>query len=151
MFLKTGKKCFQDFVSQALLLYYNQYLIDGQLLQILNFKKINIKSTSRTINIKTLFGDISLPCIQIRVWDAKGMKYRQLNISGSLLGVERYAQIPGSMKKLLGMVGSLTSFRIGHKICCNLSNLNISMMSLWRSVGYLSKKTKIKPCKDAKK
>jgi hypothetical protein len=150
LFIKIANKYFQEFISQAMILCYNQYLSDGQLLHLLNCEKIQRKSTTGTIKIKTLLGKIELPNIQIRVWNARDMKFRQLNISRILLGVERYAQIPGFMKKLLGMVGSLTSFRVGHKICCSLSNLNISMMSLWRSVGYLSKNTKIKPCKDAK-
>jgi hypothetical protein len=52
------------------------------------------------------------------------------------------------MKDLMGWVGSLTSFRVGHQIVESLTGFKCSLMSIWRSVQSYSKKISLAPSSD---
>lgn len=138
LFLGAVCSLFEDFVKQALLMRYKHMLESGELQEALKCDKIIQKSQSKTITIKTIFGTIHLPQIQIRVY--KGMEIHQESISRFLLGVERRYQIPGFMKEILGMIGSLTTFRVGAKIIKMLCGFKCSLMSIWSSVQSFGRK-----------
>jgi len=72
----------------------------------------------------------------------------QQSITRLLLGVESRHQIPGFMKELLGLLGSLTTYRIGHKILKMFSCFNCSIMSIWRSVQWLGKRINLSLAND---
>jgi hypothetical protein len=146
LFLQAVCSLFEKLVTQALLLKYKELLYSGALQSDLKCDKIVQKSQSNWITIKTIFGTIHLPQIQIRVY--YGGKCSQKSISRMLLGVEKRFQIPGFMKEILGMIGSLTSYRVGQKIIRMLCGFRCSLMSIWRGVQWFGSQIKLNlaPC-----
>ncbi len=63
-----------------------------------------------------------------------------MSITRTLLEVGIKQQIPDFMKDLMGWIGSLTTFRVGHKIISSLTNFKCSIMSLWESVQSYANK-----------
>ena len=143
IFLFGLKDLFQQFVTQVLLHYFNEYYDNGELNKILNIDNCKKKTSNGTTKFKTLFGDICVPQIQIRTVSENG-KVHQISITRILLGVSRQYQIPDFMKELLGWIGSVSTFRIGHKILGSLTNFNCSLMSVWRSAQWYAKKINLK-------
>ncbi len=142
LFLQSVCLLFEDFVKQALLSKYRELLQSGALQRELKCDKIIQKSHSKTITIKTIFGTIHLP--QIQILEYKSAQVQQRSISRLLLGVEKRFQIPGFMKEILGMIGSLAPFRVGDKIILRLCSVTVNMlcgfrcslMSIWRGVQW---------------
>ncbi len=132
VFLMALRQLFEDFVTQALIHFYQKSLSSGELNNQLKTKKIVQKSHSKRTKLKTIFGDIWVPQIQVRIY--QNNKEMQRSITRLLLGVEPRYQIPGFMKELIGLLGSLTTYRVGHKILKMFSNFNCSLMSVWHSV-----------------
>lgn len=142
LFLQSVCSIFEELVKQALLSKYRELLESGALQRELKCEKIIQKSHSKTITIKTIFGTIHLPQIQILVYESE--QVRQRSISRLLLGVEKRFQIPGFMKEIIGMIGSLTPFRVGEKIINMLCGFRCSLMSIWRSVQWFGSQIKFK-------
>ena len=61
-----------------------------------------------------------------------------------MLGVSEKYQIPNFMKELLGWIGSVSTFRIGHKIVGSLTNFKCSLMSVWNSAQWYGERTILK-------
>ena len=114
-FLNACKGLFQQFVSEALLYYFEENYNNGKLKYILDIDNYRKKTSNATTKFKTLFGDIWVPQIQIRTVSKNG-KDRQITITRTLLGVSPQYQIPDFMKELSGWISSMTTFRVGHKI-----------------------------------
>jgi hypothetical protein len=140
-FLQAICFLFEDFVKQALMLKYNELLHSGDLCKQLQCERIIQKSHSKTITLKTIFGTIHIP--QIQLLTCIGDKRSQKSISRWLLGVECRYQIPGFMKEMLGLIGSLTTFRVGNKIIGILCGFRCNLMSLWRSVQWFGSRIKL--------
>ncbi|NCP84141.1 MAG: hypothetical protein GW823_04440 [Bacteroidetes bacterium] len=136
-FLIALRLLFESFVKQALMHYYYGSLSSGTLSKQLQTKKIVQKSHNTLTKIKTIFGDIWIPQIQVRIYQDN--KEKQRSITRLLLGVEPRYQIPGFMKELLGLLASLTTYRVSHKIVGMFSGFNCSLMSIWHSVQWLGK------------
>lgn len=138
-FLFACRGLFQQFVSEALLYYFEENYKSGKLKYILNIDNYRKKTSNVTTKFKTLFGDIWVPQIQIRTASKDG-KERQISITRILLGVSRQYQIPDFMKELLGWIGSVSTFRVGHNIIGSLTNFKCSLMSLWNSAQWYAKR-----------
>jgi len=82
-----------------------------------------------------------VPQIQIRIYQEN--KLMQRSITRLLLGIEPRYQIPGFMKEILGLLGSLTTYRVGHKIVKMFSGFSCSLMSIYRSVQWLGRRIKL--------
>ncbi|MEA3445957.1 MAG: hypothetical protein U9R19_14655 [Bacteroidota bacterium] len=145
-FLIALKPLFKSFVTQALLHFYYESLASGKLCRQLQTNKIIQKSHSKPTKLKTIFGDIWVPQIQVRIYQNNIVMQR--SITRLLLGVEPRYQIPGFMKELLGLLGSLTTYRVGHKILKMFSGFNCSLMSIWHSVQWLGKRINLSLAKD---
>ena len=143
VFLLGLKDLFQQFVTQVLLHYFNKNYDNGELNKILNIDNCKKKTSNGTTKFKTLLGDIFVPQIQIRTVSEDG-KVHQISITRILLGVSRQYQIPDFMKELLGWIGSVSTFRIGHQILGSLTNFKCSLMSVWRSAQWYAKKINLK-------
>ncbi len=138
-FLYSLNALFQEFVSKALLAYYEEYYRNGKLLIILNIENYSKKTTNKPTKFKTIFGDIWVPQIQIRTKLVNG-KIHQMSITRILLGVTPLFQIPDFMKELIGWIGSVSTFRVGHNILGLLTNFKCSLMSVWHSVQWSAKR-----------
>ncbi len=141
-FLKALKPIFELFVSKVLILTFYQYYYSGKLNQILDSKVIRLKTTNKKTKFKTLFGTIYVPQIQVRIFDLDG-KEHQKSITRILLGVSPKYQIPDFMKELMGWIGSVCTFRVGHNIIGRLTNFSCSLTSMWDSVKFLAKTIKL--------
>ena len=130
---------FQQYVSDILLHYFEEYYQSRQLATLLGVKTVKKKTTHITTKFKTLFGDIHVPQIQVRVVDLEGKKH-QMSITRRLLGVSSRFQIPDFMKELIGWLGSVTTFRVGHNVIGVLTNFKCSLMSVWSFVQWYAKK-----------
>ena len=142
-FLFALKDLFQQFITKVLLHYFEEYYENGKLKNLLNIDNYRKKSTNVSTKFKTLFGDIWVPQIQIRTISEDG-KEHQISITRTLLGVSEKYQIPNFMKELLGWIGSVSTFRIGHKIVGSLTNFKCSLMSVWNSTQWHGKRIKLK-------
>ena len=145
-FLRALNPLFTSIVTQALLHYYHEFLSSGELSKQLQTNKIVQKSHNVTTKLKTLFGDIWVPQIQVRIFQDNSEMQR--SITRLLLGVEPRCQIPEFMKELLGLLGSLTTYRVGHRIIKMFSGFKCSIMSIWRSVQWLGKRINLPLAKD---
>lgn len=145
-FLNALRSLFESFISQSLMLFYQESLLSGKLCKQLQTNKIVQKSHSKQTKFKTIFGDIWVPQIQVRIYQDNILIQR--SITRLLLGVESRYQIPGFMKEILGLLGSLTTYRVGHKIVKMFSCFNCSLMSIWRSVQWLGRRMKLPLAKD---
>ena len=141
-FLNILNVLFQDYVSQVLIYYFNTYYESGKLAEILLVHSVRKKTTAVKTKFKTLFGDIFVPQIQVLVLDFDGIE-KQMSITRKLLGVETKFQIPDFMKDLMGWIGSVSTYRVGHNIIGALTNFKCSLMSVWNSVQYYAKKIQL--------
>lgn len=134
-FLLALASLFTQFVSNVLILYFEQYYRDGTLVKKLGCHKVCKKTCNKRTKFKTLFGVIRVPQIQVRVYDSDGNE-SQKSITRILLEVSPRYQLPDFMKELMGFIGSVSSFRVGHSILTGLSEFKISLTSLWRSAKW---------------
>ena len=142
-FLFALTELFQQFVSIILLHYFEEYYKSGQLVKLLGVPIVKKKTTAELTKFKTLFGDIWVPQIQVRIIDFDGIEH-QKSITRILLGVSAKFQIPDFMKELIGWIGSVATFRVGYNIIGALTNFKCSLMSVWNSAGWYAKKIKLK-------
>ncbi len=142
-FLFALTSIFAEFITKVLLHYFEKHYQSGALLKILQVKKVMKKTIYTQTKFKTLFGDILVPQIQVRVIGFDGIE-RQMSITRILLGVTRKYQIPDFMKELMGWICSVSTFRVGHKIISTLTNFQCSLMSIWNSVKWYAKTIKLK-------
>ena len=147
-FLRALKPLFRSIVSEALIHYYHESLSSGELCEQLQTNKIVERSHKKQTKLKTLFGDIWVPQIQVRIYPNNPACAEQRSITRLLLGVEPRCQIPGFMKELLGLLGSLTTYRVGHRIIKMFSGFKCSIMSIWRSVQWLGKRINLSLAED---
>lgn len=146
-FLSSLCNLFEDFVSKILLYYFEKYYESGRLATILGVKSVKKKTTKKTTQFKTIFGTIKVPQIQVRVIDFNGFEH-QMSITRTLLGVSEKFQIPDFMKEIIGWIGAVSSFRVGHNIIGVLTNLKCSLMSVWQSVQWSASNIKLELHKD---
>ncbi len=128
-------KLFQEFVTKVLLHYFEEYYNKGKLAELLKVQKVKRKLCNKPTKFKTLFGDIWIPQIQVRVIYFDGTEH-QMSITRLLLGVSAKYQIPDFMKELMACISSLTTYRVGHNVIRTLTNFKCSLMSVWRSVQW---------------
>lgn len=83
--------------------------------------------------IQTPFGKIYLPQFQLQC--ACG---HRVVITRQLLQVEQRCRIPSITVRMLGFIGSLTSFRVAEKIT-HLYGVTLNKMTVWRCVQRLGK------------
>jgi len=142
VFLASLIELFSAFVSSVLLHYFEKYYQNGELVNMLNVRSIARKTVNNTTQFKTIFGNIRVPQIQIRVVDLDG-KNRQMSITRILLGVSPKFQIPDFMKDIIGWIGAVATFRVGHNILGVLTNLKCSLMSVWQSIQWSAPKIQL--------
>ena len=92
-FLFALTDLFQQFVTIVLLHYFEEYYNNGQLVKLLGVHIVKKKTTNEPTKFKTLFGDIWVPQIKVRVIGFDGIE-RQKSITRLLLGVSAKFQIP---------------------------------------------------------
>lgn len=142
-FLKALSSVFTQYVTQLLTVYFEQIRSSGELERMLNAQKVTLKSMNRTTKFNTIFGCIHVPQIQVRVYRA-GSPVQQVSITRMLLGVGYKCQIPDFMKELMGWIGSLCTYRVGHSILGALTNFKCSLFSAWASVQYAAQRIDLK-------
>ena len=141
-FLSVLGGLFEQYLTAILLHYFEVFYQNGDLAKMLGVQKVNRKTVNVLTKFKTLFGDIRVPQIQVRVLGFDGIE-RQMSITRKLLGVSPKFQIPDFMKELMGWIGSVSSFRVGHNIIGALTNFKCSLQSVWNSVGWYARKIKL--------
>ena len=143
VFLSALTGLYQEFVSSALLFYFEEYYENGKLKEILKIDNYRKKTSNTRTKFKTLFGNIWVPQIQIRTTSKDG-KEHQISVTRIFFGVSRQYQIPDFMKELLGWIGSVSTFRVGYNILGSLTNFKCSLMSVWHSAQWYAQRIKLK-------
>ena len=133
------KEIVQEFFRQVLLTFANHYMESNCLPfpcakcgQTNNFiwKTHKGKPTS----LLSVFGWLILFQLQIQ---CKGCKHK-MYLTRKLLGIEANKRIPFDTIRKLGLIGSLTTYRVAKKIV-GLFGIVLDKMTIWRSVQKLSK------------
>jgi hypothetical protein len=127
---------------QILLHNFEVLYQNGELAKMLSVQSVSRKTTNCLTKFKTLFGEIWVPQIKIRVVDFDGKK-RQMSITRILLGVGPKQQIPDFMKEIIAWIAAVATYRVGHKIIGVLTNFKCSVMSVWRAVQWSAPKIKL--------
>jgi len=146
-FLTSLVSIFQDYVSQVLLHYFQEYYRSQKLAELLSVKSVRLKTTNKLTKFKTIFGTIYVPQIQVRALGFDGIE-RQMSITRTLLEVSPKFQIPDFIKEMLGFISAQTTFRVGHKIVGLLTNFQCSLQSVWNSVKFAAGKIKLELAPD---
>jgi len=94
-------------------------------------KSHNAKMTK----VMTIFGEVRLPQLQVQ---CKGCG-KKMFITRFILGLERYALMSVITARIIGLVGSLCSFRVSEKIS-ELFGVKFSRMLVWRCVRHVGSK-----------
>lgn len=84
----------------------------------------------------TPFGRVLIPQLQLQCSCGS-----RLIITRTLLGIERRQRIPSITVRMLGFIGSLTSFRVAEKIT-GLFGVHLNKMTVWRCVQRLGESIK---------
>lgn len=136
-FTKAVKDFFQEIVIKVLLYYANQYMKDGTLGIILKSSKLTWKTSKGNdiTSILTIFGRIKVPQLQVLNHDTGKRQY----ITRILLGIRPRIRIPEITKKILGLMGSLASYRVVKKIVSIFSSAKISLMTIMRCIRDTAK------------
>ena len=123
---------FQSFVRQVLLHFAKEYMKTDELAKMLNCNKVNWKTSigNKFTQIKTIFGNIVIPQLQVKIGDTGKRKM----ITRLLLGIEPRKRIPDITIKAIGLMGSLASYRIVKKIAGMFTNVGFSLMTILRCV-----------------
>jgi hypothetical protein len=87
--------------------------------------------------ISTIFQEIILNQLQVLCKKCG----KRIFITRQLLGIEPRIRIPEITQKILGLIGSLTTFRISSKII-SFFGYKINKMAIWRSVQAIGRKIK---------
>jgi hypothetical protein len=141
-FLFALKGLFEQYIMQILLHNFEVLYQNGELAKMLSVQSVSRKTTNCLTKFKTLFGEIWVPQIKIRVVDFDGKK-RQMSITRILLGVGPKQQIPDFMKEIIAWIAAVATYRVGHKIIGVLTNFKCSVMSVWRAVQWSAPKIKL--------
>ncbi len=141
-FFSALSSVFEEYLTAVLLHKFEELYSTKQLAGFLKVKSVGKKSTNRKTYFKVFFGRIQVPQIQVIVIDFDGIKH-QMSITRRLLGVSPKFQIPDFMKEIIGWIGAITTFRVGHNIIQTLTNFKCSLMSVWSSVQWFSPNIKL--------
>ena len=126
-----------QFIVAVLLSFADHHLVKGDLFDCkkcgakdrLHWKTRNGKLTG----LHTPFGKIYIPQLQLQC----GCGHRFV-ITRQLLCIEQRCRIPSITVRMLGFIGSLTSFRVAEKIT-RLFGVQLNRMTVWRCVQRLGK------------
>ena len=104
-FKKAIQPCFQYFVTQVLYYYAENYMKTGELAKRFGCNKVvwKNKKGNKMTKILTIFGNISLPQIQIK----NPENSKRYIITRILLGIRARIRIPDITIKAIGLMGSL--------------------------------------------
>ena len=131
-FKKALRPCFQQVVIKALRYFAAKYMGDGTLRRMLGSSKLTWKTSkgNEMTSIQTIFGKIQVPQLQVKDHDRGTRVY----ISRLILGIKPRVRIPQITVKMIGLMGSLASYRVVRKITGIFSGASISLMSIVRSI-----------------
>lgn len=124
-----------QFIEAVLLTFAEHHLVRGDLFECktcgtknrLHWKTRNGKKTG----LQTPFGKVFIPQLQLQC--ACGSR---MVITRQLLHIEQRCRIPSITIRMLGFIGSLTSFRVAEKIT-RLFGVQLNKMTVWRCVQRL--------------
>jgi len=113
-FKKELRPCFQQVVIKALRYFAAKYMGDGTLRRMLGSSKLTWKTSkgNEMTSIQTIFGKIQVPQLQVKDHDRGTRVY----ISRLILGIKPRVRIPQITVKMIGLMGSLASYRVVRKI-----------------------------------
>ncbi len=92
-------------------------------------------SIARVTKIKSIFGTLEIPQIQLKC-KCCGKK---IYITRTILEIEKYKRYPNIIKRLLAFLGAVTTYRVGEKIVDSFNMLNTNKSAIIRSVKEVSK------------
>ncbi len=135
-FKKSIFDCFQKAVIMALTNFAKEYMKDGTLAKMLGYSKVTWKTSkgSKTTSILTIFGRIKLPQLQVKTESGK-RRY----ITRMLLGIEPRVRIPEITARMIGLMGSLASYRVVKKVASMFTYVKFSLMSILRCIRKTGK------------
>ncbi len=147
-FLKSLAPVFESLVCSVMLHYRDVYVKKGMMFGLLGLEKgdnWSWKSMNgyNTIKVNSLFGKITLPNPVVKIKRKDGSVCSKV-LGRKLLSMSRYAQIPDFMKSMIGVLGSLISFRNVEKSMKVFGIFRISLSSVWRSLQISADRLVIK-------
>jgi hypothetical protein len=124
--------CFQTVVLQVLNYFALKYMREGTLAKMLHSSKLTWKTSkgNEMTSIHTIFGKIQVPQLQVKDHERKGRRY----ITRLLLGIQPRVRIPHITVKMIGLMGSLATYRVVKKIASMFTTANFSLMSILRCI-----------------
>jgi hypothetical protein len=93
----------------------------------------------RETKILTVFQWITLQQLQVQCKKC----HHKFNITRHLLGIEPMKRIPADTYRKLGLIGSLTTYRVAEKIISTFG-WSVDKMTIWKSVQKLAKQLEFK-------
>lgn len=131
-FREALNPCFQNVVVQVLKYFAAKYMKDGTLNKMLCSSKLTWKTSkgNEMTHIHTIFGKIQVPQLQVKDHDRKRRPY----ITRLLLGIKPRVRIPKITVKMIGLMGSLATYRVVKKIASMFTAVNFSLMSIVRCI-----------------
>ena len=129
-FRDTLNPCFQTVVLQAVNYFAIKYMRQGTLAQMLHSSKLTWKTSkgNEMTSIHTIFGKIRVPQLQVNDHERKERRY----ITRLLLGIQPRVRIPPITANMIGLMGSLATYRVVKKIASMFTTANFSLMSILR-------------------
>jgi hypothetical protein len=142
-FISIMKVMLEDFIKQVLREFADHYMLQDEKpfnCECCGNKRDFIWKThhGRQTSIVTIFFRVRFPQLQIQCKKCGHKMY----ITRELLGIEKRKLIPKETIRKLGLIGSLTTFRVAEKIV-GMFGVVLDKMSIWRSVQGLSEEIKL--------
>lgn len=148
IFIKSLRPVFEKVVKEILITHAEEYMKNGTIQRMLKVKKVVWRSRQGKYTVlKTMFGKIYVPQMRVKYKDELG-KIHQKCITRLLLGISPYQRIPDFMKKIIGLMGSLSTYRVCHQVLNVLTACKYSLMSLHRGVKWFANKIELGLSKD---
>lgn len=129
----------REFFTQVIIAFADEYM--NQLVKPFSCAKCNNCTRfkwkthhGKVTSILTIFGKLKLFQLQIECKECKHRMY----ITRKLLDIAPRKRIPLETIRKLGLIGSLTTFRVAHKIV-GMFGIVLDKMSIWRAVQKLGK------------
>jgi hypothetical protein len=137
VFRESLRDCFQQIVHQVLVYFAHKYVNDGTISRLLKCSSVTWKTSkgASITSILTIFGKVQLPQLQVKNGDTG----KRIYITRLLLGIKPYIRIPLITIKVLGLIGSLASYRVVRKIADIFTSAKISLMTIMRSIRKTGK------------
>ncbi|MEM9850240.1 MAG: hypothetical protein AAF847_20275 [Bacteroidota bacterium] len=148
VFLSSLGSVFSQIVSEAVRHYGQEYKLSGELgAQLghegkISWKQLNGKLTTK---LHTLFGKIEVLQLQVYLHQSDGSKQVK-NVTRLLIGVSPYQRLPDYVKRMMGVLSSLCSYRAAQSCMTLLGWMKFGYGSFRRATAWVADRLSLGVC-----